>query len=550
MGSLNTQNFKIGKNNSGPSSAGIQPESQSSDVTSGGPPQPGLEDQRRGYEYSARYPQSESATGGRPSDSSYDNMDTDVPMTDKGSVYSGKDDAPRPGSWAAPRDMAHSYDDREFDSERTATPRPAMADPANVDARPAGGPDGGPEPDGYDRMQEHRARRGEWTDRDRSYPDRGRDTRLTDTRRSSSVAEQRQYDAEYGQPPARRGTAEPPLPPDARHLSENPPAGDVRPPVDARPPPDTRADARAAPTRTNERLGLDNTEDIQSLRSSSVRPTDASAPLGSIPPPATSGDDIVDDPSVRPSLKERLNPARSSRTPTEAPMGSGDQHPPPHYAQERSRKPNKYRGNANTHGGPPYDESRRLNSFGRPMTPSADDSPPHNTAPGGPPPPRRPFIPHGVEGRKNHSPASRGGHRDFRGPGRSVSRDRAGYRPDFHDPRYPGGVDPEVPRYEGRPYREFSPPPMSGGRGLPSDAPPGRDYHQYPPAARREWGGPHEEEEYYKSRGWDGPPHEKGRYERDYPPPPRAGGWEGRSEREYVARGICVLLFDGAKRSE
>ncbi|KAH9484773.1 hypothetical protein JR316_0001675 [Psilocybe cubensis] len=505
----NLQNVKNGKNDSGPPSTILQPETRPSDVSTGGPPPPIQDGQRRGNEYPARYPDTEPATGVRPGDSRHSTIDVVGLTAGKASVYSGKDEASRPANWTGPRDMAPTHDIREYDSERTSTPRPpAVTGPANVDARSAAASDE------YDRQ------RGEWSDRDRGYPDRGRDTRPIDNRRSSSVADQRHYGSDYGQPPVRRGTAEPPLSSDARHLSENPPVDDVRPSVEARPPPD----ARAAPVRANDRLGLDS-EDIQSSRSSSVRPADASAPLGSVPP-ATSGVDTVDNSSTRPSLKDRLN-AEPSRNPTETPVGADEQQQSPH-AQDRSRKPNKYRGN----GDSPYDEPPRKVE----APPHADEYPPHN-APGNVPggAPRRAFVPR--DGRRNASPATRGRrraeHPAYQRPPPS-SRDDPYYHSEYRDPRssYSSAVDPDV-RYEGRPYRDYSPP-GSARRGPPIDLPPGpgRDYNPYPP--RRDWS-PQEEEEYYKSRGWD-VPHDRGRFsDRDYPPP-RAAGWEGRPDRDYAAR--------------
>ena len=455
-------------------------------------------------------------------------MDIDVP------AYGGKDDLSRPGGWA-PRDSAPP-DVGSFERERATTPRPLNpGGPTSVDTRPPGGANrgAGHPGDGSDREV---PRRGEWQpDRDRHV---GHDQKTTDAPTSSAASEQRPTEAGYDQHPARRGSTNDPSIPglsdsrppagadvrDSNVVSDTPPSArdlaDTRPPGDSQPP-DTRTDSHAVPPRSAERVGHDvNGEDIQSSRASSVRPVDSNpVPLGpsSFPPvtPASGDVEPSDDPSQRPSLKDRMSQQPPSR------QASGDGH---HYPPNQDRPPHKKKFQKGHYGGPPK------GGFAR--------SAPHD----GPPPQsggQRAFRPRSPPSKLPPSP-SRGPPRDFRP--RDLSRDRAGgYRPDAYDPRRPEIVDPDAPmtgRYDGRPgYDDFSaPPPMSGGRGPPGVDAPGRGdyYRQYPPGRRGEW----EDDEYYKSRSW--PPPDRERYERDYPP--RSAGWDAMSDREYHPRGTPHLF--------
>lgn len=139
---------------------------------------------------------------------------------------------------------------------------------------------------------------------------------------------------------------------------------------------------------------------------------------------------------------------------------------------------------------------------------------------------------------------SRGG-REFRGPPRSISRDRSSntYRPEY---------DAHAPRYGDNrlPYnREFSPPPADRGRvgvyAPPHPPPPssgsGRDWNYPANNPRREWNGP--DDDSYKHRGnWDAAPagDNRERYDREIPPP---GGWESRPERDYPTRGLSLFAL-------
>jgi len=543
VSSLDLQSLKIGKNSTAPPPSKPDPRSSdpsapSTDYSPGSNANQDVPDaQRQGrYDYPGRRIQKTDSTAATGDRTDY-NMDiVDVP------AYGGKDDLSRPGGWV-PRDAVPS-DVQSFERERATTPRPPNpGGPTSVDTRPPGGANrgAGPPVDGSDREG---PRRDEWQpDHDRHV---SHDQKTTDARQSSVASEQRPTEAGYHQHPAHRGGLnDPPIPGlsdsrpqagadvrDSNVVSDTPPSArdlaDTRPPGDSQPP-DTRTDSHAAPPppRSAERVGHDvNGEDIQSSRASSVRPADSiPVPLGpsSFPPAAPASGDVEssDDPSQRPSLKDRMSQQPPSR------QASGDGHPYPN-----SDRPHKKKFQKGHFGGPPR------GGFGR--SAPHDGPPPHS---GGqrfrprpsPPPSKLPPSP------------SRGPPRDFRS--RDLSRDRGangGYRPDVYDPHRPEIVDPDVPmagRYDGRPpYEDFSgPPPMSGGRGPPpgADAPGrGEYYRQYPPGRRGEWEA--ENDEYYKSRGW-APPPDRERYERDYPP--RSAGWDGIADREYHPRGTPHLIL-------
>lgn len=191
------------------------------------------------------------------------------------------------------------------------------------------------------------------------------------------------------------------------------------------------------------------------------------------------------------------------------------------------------------------------------------------------------------------SPPHRPVARDFRTPGRPLSRERSGgsYRPDDRsyvpDDRRGDPMDVDMPsRYSDSrsvPYnRPFSPPsaadlardraraqfPPSPPRPpAPLDAPPydgdrryapGRDWPYQPSYGdrRREWSAP--EDDYYK-RPWDrngGPPpppsaSDRDRYDREPPPPIRNNGWETRDERDrrdFVRAPSPARTYDGPPR--
>lgn len=460
----------------------------------------------------------------------------DVSTDGKVSMYGVKDEMSRSGGWV-PRDAARSRPDRGYESERALTPRPQAAGGVTNDSRPLGAPgrEAGPP---VDNRNHDRARKDGWLELDpRVEYDLLRDARLIQERIS----------AQYGPTPARSTPAEAPVPIDSRRTSDiPPPAGDIRPPVDSRPPSDARADLHAVPARPAERVATDNNEDIGSSRSSSVHPPEASVPppLGPVPSAVPAGD-LVGEP---PSLKDRIHPPSShpSRNASEPPVSAGEQpqqpqqqpHPPLHGRSNKPQKFQKDRGHGHGPGGPPYDAPHRGGDRGyhRPPTPSG----PLQVPSGGPIPPHRAYESRSASVDRprvppTSSPASRGPPREYRGPpGRDLSRPAGqSYRPDYHDdPRYD-------PRYEGRPYREYSPPPppplsLTNARGpIPGVEPPPSGRADYYPPRGRGW----DEDDYFKSRGWDGPspPGERGRYERDYPPP-RSTGWDAR-EREYDPRG-------------
>ena len=390
------------------------------------------------------------------------------------------------------------------------------------------------------------------------WNDRGYDQRSID---SGSYSK-----AEHGPPPVARE-----LPPveanvtvDAsRHVSDVFPSVEIRPPVDSRslPSPDIRG---GQPAPVNIPLGP-----VVEVKQEPQAPSDVLAELTTppglflAPAPAPAGGSVSDPSSARPSLKDRINPPVRQITPTA--VGS-DQH------QDRSKRPNPkfQKGSNSSYNGPPHDAPPRPNDRGfdrsspvgyGPSTnyrssslPRAGSggqptgyrrSPSRDGAYGGPPrgyDPRSPALdvrpkiaPPGP------SPGSRDT-RDYRGPPRDDGpRGRPGSYRDSWTDSYPGGMDA---RYDDRRYREYSPgrgpPPPSGGRDpIPPDGPPGRgDYHQYPPSsARSDW-----EDDYYKSRSWDGPPPRSSEgYDRDYPS--RHPGYNSRPDRDYVARGEDITLF-------
>jgi hypothetical protein len=236
---------------------------------------------------------------------------------------------------------------------------------------------------------------------------------------------------------------------------------------------------------------------------------------------------------------------------------------------------------------------RPVDRYTRPATPTASDAALPLHRPAAYPSPRAasvarddPRVAKGGPPSPPHRPASR----DYRPPGRPISRERmdvrtSTYRPDdrgYPDDRRPSDpMDVDAPpRYSdsrGVPYnRPFSPPsaadlardraraqfPPSPPRASVSSVDPapydagGRDwqYQQYS-ERRREWSTA-EEDNYWKSRPqWDrnNPPSDRERFERDVPPPPlRNHGWEPRDERDrresFTRPSSPPRTFDGPPR--
>ena len=309
-------------------------------------------------------------------------------------------------------------------------------------------------------------------------------------------------------------------------------------------PPQSQARPPAAPA---------DTDDIQSSRSSSLRPTTdaANQNLGLVPSPSDGGgrpDMPVEDYGPRPSLKDRLVPPRNAgRAPSEHPSHYGD-HPGPH-----SRRPKffKDRGSGASFDGPPRPSDRGPSGFGTspsngtPLSGSGGQGPPRSFHPSPPP--------EGRGGKPLSSPPST----THRNPplGRPMGReDRVNYRAEY-DPRRPDVLDDTLVRYGDRSYRDFSPPlgeiPRGGGDRAgrpapfppsPGRAPPGGDisgrrgewqYQQYPPSpgVPQNWEG---------DEGWDRPG-DRDRFERDVPP--RGAGWDYRGDREFITRGVFFVSY-------
>ncbi|KAF4621210.1 hypothetical protein D9613_000099 [Agrocybe pediades] len=303
----------------------------------------------------------------------------------------------------------------------------------------------------------------------------------------------------------------------------------------------------------------------QESRASSVVPPDRSVPSG-FPQQSAPMDDLVSDiSSARPSLKDRINPpyteqrqGRSKRPFPKFQKGpnSGYNGPPHHDPPARVgdrydrsppagpggppgltfRGPSPARtGSPYVHGGappagyrrsPPRDAAYSGGPPGppppsrgyNPRSPSLDTRPPSKLSPPGMPPP----------------PGPRGDPRDYRGP---PTRDMPRGRPDAYRPEPWADSYPEA-RYDERErrYRDYSPgrgpPSSSGGRDtMGPDGPPGRgDYPPYPP--RSEW-----DDDYYKSRPWDGPPPPPSRSADGYDYPPRPVGYNPRLDRDFLRDG-------------
>ena len=366
------------------------------------------------------------------------------------------------------------------------------------------------------------------------------------------------------------------------YIPPNQAPGDSRPtPVDSRPQPDSRVtpgssqgpsvDSRServdsaidppsrastsdivpsqAQTQPSVITAVADPDDIQSSRSSSLRPTDtANQNLGLLSEEGMVGGGRpgmpIEENGPRPSLKERLVPPSGA--------GRGSSEYPSHYGDHPGPRPGRFkfykdRGGAPggaSFDGPPRPGDRGLSGFG---------TPPGNGTP-------RSFHPHSPppEGRGGKPLSSAPGYRHpLRGPslGRPMGReDRGNYRAEY-DPRRPDVLDDPMARYGDRPYRDVSPPlediprggggggdrggrpvpfPSSPGRGPPGGDIPGRRgewHYRYPsPGVAQNW----DVEE------WDRPG-DRDRFERDVPP--RSGGWDYRGEREFIARGALSSPF-------
>ena len=612
---LNLASLKIGKNDSGPASATFQPEPRTSDLTTPASgintPETNVSDLQRRYDYPPRSrdaPSMGERTG--HSDSLYDKKSgsPDFPPSGKGSIYDGKDDLSRPGSWGLSV------------SDRTTTPRPStMGFSVHTDARSIGaaadrssGPTSGrddrfPPPGGDSR---DRARGGEWQQNVRDRPpslqpssshDRFQ-TRTADVRgRPLTPVEHRQY-AEYNAastryveskgpsddvsgmqvddrrllastidgrafhapdyiPPNRAPSASRPNPVDScpQPDSRGAPESSQGPSVDSRSErvgsgigPPSRASTsdrivppqlQAQPSATADAVDADN---IQSSRSSSLRPTDPANPnLVSAPSPSEEGmvgggrpNMPLEDNGPRPSFRDRLVPPRSA--------GRASSEHPSHYGDHPSRRFKFYKDRGGGFDGPP----RPGPGNGTSMSGSIGQAPRSFHA-HSPPPDARGARPLSSPPGATHRHPLRGSSLT-RPMGRE---DRGNYRAEY-DPRRPDVLDDTMPRYGDRSYRNFSPPlgeiPRGGGGGdrggrpAPFPPSPGRDisgrrgewqYHHYPPppsSVPQNWD---------VEEGWDRSG-DRDRFERDVPP--RSAGWDYHGERDFIARGTFYIFFDRA----
>lgn len=493
-------------------------------------------------------------------------MDVDRPTHGDSGAASVDQSRTRPPQAATPRSVAPPSVDHGYGIplERDTTPRPPRPVVSTNSNSPASFEGAGRRPalghDGHKQRVYSPAR--EWYPNDHErrivYERPSRDTRPSESQRPVPLPESNSQKADSMRPPSvfqapsektassdMRPEARPTAPIDDPKLPIQPPENDLstREPdaalaaVDSRLQENTGSDP-VAPSHYADRPSSD-AEDVRSSRESSPHLADATSALSSIPPPpsAESLPPVVDSPAVpSPSLKERINsdqlvprqpkPAAESNAAAEHLSAAQPQQ------QDRFGKKNKFQ--RHHYNGP--------GKFGRQNTPV--DGPPPGSG-GHAPRAFRPRSP-SLDGRKP---------REYRGPPplpptRDLSRDRAAYRAEY-DPRRPDIIDPDMPlsaRYDKRPYDEFaqvpgserrpsaypsSPPPLSGGRPPPPvEAPLRHDYYAYPPP-RNDWG--MDEDDYYKSRGWERPPPPSGdreRFERD-PYGPRPGSWDARQEREF-----------------
>lgn len=372
------------------------------------------------------------------------------------------------------------------------------------------------------------------------------------------------------------------------------------------PPTDDRAvRASAPPARPADAPGVSRPSDDRSVRASPLLPVEERNARPQVP---------LEERLNRPSLQDRLSQPPSARPETshlsrQASLEERLSHPavapadlggrPIPVSDDRSGRPAGVpdRDRVGIRPGPPderngrgppiQDDRARLDDrpgrpvdrYTRPSTPTSDNRSAGYTAPVARDDPRvaKPPSP-------PHRPASR----DYRPPGRPISRERpdirtSTYRPDergYPDERRLDTMDIDAPpRYTDNraPYnRPFSPPSAAdlardrARAQFPPSPPPtrtsvastdpapydsgGRDwqYQQYSDR-RREWSAA-EEDNYWKSRPqWDrnNPPSDRERFERDVPPPPRNHGWDARDDRDRrdnFTRPASPRAFDGPPR--
>ena len=539
----------------------------------------------------------------------------DLPPNRIGSnMYHGQDDLLHPGGWGpSDKDRTTLRPSTMEVSVHTDT-RPIGADADRSSSPASGRDDRFPPPGGATRSHDNRERdprREDWQQSDRLLPQSSsshdRQKRTADARGRPLLTppEHRQYDVGYNVAPTRH--VEVPSDDASGMQVEDPrllaattdghplhapdyvppnraPSDSRHHPVDSRPKPDSRGasgnsrgpsvDSRSehvgsgigAPSRasTSDRVVLPqpqaqssaaaaDPDDIQSSRSSSLRPTDVTNQnLGSVPSLSEEGmvggarsDMPLGDNGPRSSLKDRLVPSQSAdRVSPEHPSNYGDR-PGSHPG-----RPKFYKDRGGGGGALLDDPPRPGPGNGGPMSGGVGQVPPRSFHPHSPPP----------EGRGAKPLSSQPGvaHRHpFRGPplGRPIVReDRGNYRPEY-DPRRPDVLDDTLPRYADRSYRDFTPPlgeiPRGGaggergGRPTPFPSSPGRahpdgdisgrrgewHYHQYSPSVPPNW----DVEERWARSG------DRDRFERGVPP--RSAEWDYRGERDFIARGAFSFFL-------